>query len=273
MSHLYADLKVVLAFVTAGLVLSCAAGHRQEAGSDEDPTVVRVVRFVIAEGNEAAWSSACHRLAVAAIESHIDANWLVHRIDNRNYYLVSFGSSADFASPNAIVNGFRRHDVKVLEEEFEQLRAVAYRVTSDEVWEQVPAWGTTSEMNSLTHPGVDQRSYRVPARHLGAVDSVLTEMASLLNRERYPNPIEGFRVDLGAEVVVHVTSFFGPRDDYYSKGRPETFLAARGRHQQWLRLVERLDALTHEQSRTQSEYVHELSYDPWLLEQLPMGSG
>jgi hypothetical protein len=98
-------------------------------------------------------------------------------------------------------------------------------------------------------------------------------MARLLTLERYPNPVEGFCVDAGAEVIVHVALFLGPRDDYYSKGEPELFLASRGRRQEWLSLVERLDALAHERTRTQSEYVHELSYDPWLLEQRPVGSG
>jgi hypothetical protein len=114
---------------------------------DEDSTVVRVVRFVIAEGSEVAWSGACQRLAASAREANIEANWLVHRIDDRNYCLVTFGSRADFASPNAIVNGFVRRDAKALEEEFEQLRAVAFEVVSDDVWEQVPAWSTASQMN------------------------------------------------------------------------------------------------------------------------------
>jgi hypothetical protein len=273
MSRLSRLLRIPVTFLAAGVIFSCATVQRQELALDEEPAVVRVVSFRLGEGSEAAWSRACRRLAAAAMESHTDANWLIHRVDDRNYYLVSFGGRADLQDPNSIVEGFARRDVGVFKDEFEQLAAVPYRVSSDEVWEQVPAWGTTSDMNSLTHPGVDQRSYQVSSWQLAAVDSVLTDMASLLKEQDYPFPTEGFRVGRGADVTVHVISFFGARDEYYSNGRPEAFLTGRGKRRQWLKLVERLDAITHTRSRTASRYVHELSYDPWLLEQSPTGGG
>lgn len=194
-------------------------------------------------------------------------------MDHRQYYLVTFGSLAELQDPESIVQGFVRHDVDVLEDAFEQLHSLPYEVTSDEVWEQVRAWSTTSDMNSLTHPGVDQRSYRVDSGQLSAVDSVLTEMAALLTREHYPYPTEGFRIELDTGLSVHVISFFGARDDYYSQGQPAAFLAARGQGKEWLKLVERLDAISHGQSRTESRYVHELSYDPWLSEESAESSG
>jgi len=212
MSHLRTGLRITVTILAAGVIFSCATLQRQELTLEEEPTVVRIVSFLLQEGSEAAWSSACRRLAVAAMESHSDANWLIHRVDDKNYYLVTFGTRADFQDPNSIVAGFARREVGVFKNEFKQLASVAYSVSSDEVWEQVPAWGTTSDMNSLTHPGVDQRSYRVRSWQLAAVDSVLTDMANLLNKEHYPFPTEGFRVGLGSDVAVHVISFFGARD-------------------------------------------------------------
>lgn len=261
------------ALLIAGAIVGCAAAPSRQPTAGEEAAAVRIVNFVVAEGSEAAWSSACRRLAVAAAESRLDANWLIHRIDDRNYYLVTFGDRADFEDPNSIVEGFRRHDIEAFKAEVDQLHSVAYSVSSDEVWEQIPAWSTTSDMNSLTHPGVDQRSYRVHASELAAVDSVLTEMADLLNREHYPFPTEGFRVGRGQEVDVHVVSFFRARDEYYSNGRPEAFLATDEARQQWERLAGRLDAITLARSRTEARYMHELSYDPWLLEQSPESGG
>lgn len=265
--------RIPATLVTAVTIVGCAAGPPQELTLDEEATLVRIVSFVVGEGSEAAWSRACRRLAAAAIESRTDANWLIHRIDDAHYYLVTFGDREDFQDPRSLVQGFARHDPGEFEEEFAQLHEVKYTVTSDQMWEQVPAWSTTSDMNSLTHPGVDHRSYRVYSRHLAAVDSLLTDMANLLSREHYIHPMEGFRVGSGPDLAVHVLSFFGARSEYYSKGQPEAFLAARGKRQQWLRLLKRLNAITHDRRRTESRYLHELSYDPWLLEQSPTGGG
>lgn len=273
MSRLTTRLRTSVILLIAGVLSSCAVHQRQGPDRDEEPVVIRFVAFVLAEGDEAAWSSACRRLVAAATASHTEANWLIHRVDERNYYLVTFGNPGDFRDPRSPVQGFARHDLEVFPDEFEQLHAVSYRVSADEVWEQVPAWSTTSDMNSLTHPGVDQRSYRVQASRIAAVDSVLTDMANLLQREHYPFPTEGFRVAVGGEFVVRVISFFADHDAYYSKGQPEAFLASRGKRQQWLELVQRLDAITHDRSRTESRYVHDLSYDPWLLEQVPGRGG
>ena len=266
-------LRAPVLLLSAGGIFACAADQVWEIKWNEEPTVIRIVGVVVSEGSEASWLNACRRLTAAAIQSDADANWLMHRIDDANYYLVTFGSRAEFRDPNSLVHGFARHDIGDFKEEFAQLRAVQYTVSSDELWEQVPGWSTTSEMNSLTHPGVDQRSYRVDSRHLTAVDSVLTDMANLLNREHYPFPTEGFRAAGRPEVVVHVLTFFGARAEYYAKGQPEAFLAARGKRQEWLGLVARLNAITHDQTRTESRYVHELSYDPWLLEQSATGGG
>jgi hypothetical protein len=272
-------LRNLVLLLIAGMNLSCAAGEspfphkRQEIESGGEPTVVRIVSFAIAEGSEAAWSSACRRLAAAATASDTDANWLIHRVDNRSYYLVTFGSLAEFRDPHSPIEGFARRDIGVLRDEFAQLRAVNYLVISDETWEQVADWSTTSDQNSLTHPGVDRRSYRVDSRHLAEVDSILTEMANLLKGEDYPFPTEGFRVGSGQEIVVHVISFFGARTDYYARGQPEEFLAARGKRLQWLRLEERLDAITRDRVRAESQFMPELSYDPWLMGQLPTSGG
>lgn len=266
-------LRIPVTLLAVGAAFSCATVHRQDSTLTEEPTVVRIVTFVLGLDSEAAWASACRGLVAAAIESHIRANWLIHRVDDRNYYLVTFGSRAEIRGPHSIAEGFAGRDVGVFKNEFKQLAAVAYRVSSDEIWEQVPAWGTTADMNSLTHPGVDQRSYRIRSWQLSAVDSVLTDMADLLREEHYPFPTEGFRVGLDTDVTVHVLSFFGEREEYHLVGRPEAFMAARGKHQQWQRLVERLGALTQTSLRTESRYVHELSYDPWLLEQQPGGGG
>ena len=261
MSRLSSRLRIPVTLLAAGVIFSCATAKPQELTLEEESTVVRIVRFRLEEGSEAAWVSACRRLAAAAMESHTDANWLIHRIDDRNYYLVTFGTRAEFQDPNPIVEGFARRDIGVFKNEFKQLASVAYRMSSDEVWEQVPAWGTTSDTNSLTHPGVDQGSFRIRSWQLAAEDSVLTDTANLLNEEHHPFPTEGFRVGPGTDVAVHVISFFGARDEYYFHGRPEAFMAARGKLQQWQRLVERLGAITHARDRTESRYVHELSYD------------
>ncbi len=266
-------LRTTVILLTSGLIASCAVEAHREAEKSDDPTVVRMINFMVPQGHETAWSAACRRLSEAATELHVDANWLIHRVDDQQYYLVTFGSRLEFQDPESIVQGFLRHDVTVLKDAFKQLQEVPYEVTSDEVWEQVSAWSTTSEMNSLTHPGVDLRSYRVGSGQLSIADSVLTEMAALLTREHYPYPTEGFRIELDAGLFVHVISFFGVRDDYHALGRPAAFLAARGHKEEWLKLVERLDAVTHEERRTESRYVHELSYDPWLSEESAESGG
>lgn len=263
----------LVTLLSATGILACSVGQPQEIQPDEQPTVIRVVSVVVSQGSETSWSNACRRLAAAAAESHADANWLIHRVDPENYYLVTFGSRVEFQDPHSIIQGFTRHSIGDFNEEFAELRTVNFTVSSDELWEQVPHWSTTSDMNSLTHPGVDQRSYRVDSRHLAAVDSALNDMANLLTREHYPFPTEAFRVGAGPEVVVHVLTFFGARAEYFAEGQPEAFLSARGKSQEWLRLTARLNAITHDRSRTESRYVHELSYDPWLLEQSQTGGG
>jgi hypothetical protein len=266
MAYFSTLLRTTVALLTFGLICSCSSEKQADAEQTDDPTVVRVVNFVVPEGHEADWSAACRGLSDAATELRLEANWLIHRVDSRRYYLVTFGSRAEFQDPESLVRGFVRQDVSVLKDAFKQLNTVPYEVTSDEVWEQMAAWSTSSDMNSLTHPGVDERTYRVGSGQQSAVNIVLTEMADLLIREQYPYPTEGFRIERDTGLFVHVVSFFGSRDDYYSLGRPAAFLAGRGRHDEWLKLVARLDAITLEQSRTESRYVHDLSYDPWLSE-------
>jgi hypothetical protein len=266
MSPFSSLLRTNVVLLTLGLIFSCAVTKQPETERSDVPTVVRIINFMVSQGHETAWAAACRGLSVAAMDYRVDANWLIHRVGDQQYYLVTFGSCSEFQDPDSIIQGFVRHDVTVLKDAFDRLHEVPYEVTSDEVWEQVPAWSTSSNMNSLTHPGVDQRSYRVESGQLSVVDDVLTEMAALLIREHYPYPTEGFRIELEAGVSVHVISFFGSRDDYYAVGRPADFLAARGHGEDWLKLVERLDAVTHEPSRTESRYLHELSYDPWSSE-------
>ncbi|MGE0640811.1 MAG: hypothetical protein AB7G12_16825 [Thermoanaerobaculia bacterium] len=272
---------VALALVCAAAV-SCASSVRravappagQVAGSvdllaNPEATVVQVIGFHLPEGAEPAWIAACRRLARAATAAGLDANWLIHRRSDEEYYLVSFGSREEFADPASVVAGFARRGGVKLADALAELHAVPYEA-HDEIWEQHEAWSTTAEMNSLTHPGVDQRTYHFAAGDFAAADLVLTGMAELLARAGYPYPTEGFHVSGSAgaaTVVLQVVTFFGDRDDYRARGRPAAYLAARGLEPEWRALENRLVALATSRDRSESRYVHELSYDPWLAAQ------
>ncbi len=252
----------------ASVLASCSTEADPTDATASEPTVVRVLTFQVPVGWDERWREACRQIAAAAGELRLDANWLLHHAGSGSYYLVTFGSLADFERPGSVVDGFARHDADLLSRELERLHAIPYRVVSDEIWEQNSSWSTATEMNSLTHPGVDQRTYYVRAGRYSEVDSVLSEMAALLDSERFPYPTEAFRIAHDGKVIVQVVTFFGERSDYRATDQPAGFLAARNALPRWLDLQARLDAATHDNLRRESWFVYEESYDPWLAEQI-----
>jgi hypothetical protein len=251
------------ALAVAVVVLISCAVKKDAKPEVQEETLVRVVRFRLPPGQEKAWSDACRRLARAASASTTDVVWLLHRSDAENYFIVTFGTLLELQTPGSVGDGFAGRNASAFRDEFRQLHSISYEVISDEVWEKVRSWSTVETMSSTTHPGVDQRSYWVRPGKFAVVDSAFREMATLLTREGYQYPTEGFRTLFGAEGTAHMITFFDQRGKYYESGEPRAFLEARGLTQRWRDFEAVLAEAAYRTNRVEALYVDDASYDSW----------
>lgn len=253
-------------FVLAAAMMGCFLPHLASAEVKADGgAYVRSVSIRVSPGDAERWEQAVRMIADAARKARSsDHDWLLYRAGPFRYWLILFSEGlSDIVTEESFSAAFAGTEGEALfARGVEQLLSTRFEVIRDVVTQQLYSWSTVRSMSTATHPLARVAEYWVRPDSVQQFDRAVQDYVAFLKKIRYPYPVEGFRLRLGAPGRYRLVTFPDDWSKFFGENRVEEIAAKHGATEELQSARKALAATLEKVEEHHLDFVSELSYSP-----------